>query len=75
MPMPAATGSGWWNKVDGKVVSRHRRKDVAVECGRTIAVKLEVEQSDVNVIDAAGRGTTEGLHLALNVAEDLHAID
>jgi CNT family concentrative nucleoside transporter len=30
-------------------------------------VRLKVEQSDVNVIDAAGRGTTEGLHLALNV--------
>jgi concentrative nucleoside transporter, CNT family len=31
------------------------------------AVKLEVERTDVNVIDAAGRGTSEGLHLALNV--------
>jgi concentrative nucleoside transporter, CNT family len=31
------------------------------------AVRLEVEQTDVNVIDAAGRGTGEGLHLALNV--------
>ena len=31
-------------------------------------VKLDVEKTDVNVIDAAGRGTTEGLHLALNVA-------
>ncbi len=31
------------------------------------SVKLEVEQTDVNVIDAAGRGTGEGLHLALNV--------
>lgn len=30
-------------------------------------VKLEIEKTDVNVIDAAGRGTTEGLHLALNV--------
>jgi concentrative nucleoside transporter, CNT family len=30
-------------------------------------VRLEVEQTDVNVIDAAGRGTTEGLQLALNV--------
>jgi CNT family concentrative nucleoside transporter len=30
-------------------------------------VRLEVEQTDVNVIDAAGRGTNEGLHLALNV--------
>jgi len=30
-------------------------------------VKIEIEQTDVNVIDAAGRGTGEGLHLALNV--------
>lgn len=30
-------------------------------------VKLEVERTDVNVIDAAGRGTIEGLHLAMNV--------
>jgi CNT family concentrative nucleoside transporter len=31
-------------------------------------VKLDVEKTDVNVIDAAGRGTTEGLQLAINVA-------
>jgi CNT family concentrative nucleoside transporter len=30
-------------------------------------VKLQVEKTDVNVIDAVGRGTGEGLHLALNV--------
>ncbi len=30
-------------------------------------VKLNVERTDVNVIDAAGRGTSEGLSLALNV--------
>jgi CNT family concentrative nucleoside transporter len=30
-------------------------------------VRLEVERTDVNIIDAAGRGTGEGLHLALNV--------
>jgi CNT family concentrative nucleoside transporter len=30
-------------------------------------VRLDVERTDVNVIDAAGRGTGEGLHLALNV--------
>lgn len=35
--MPAATGKGWWNKVDGKVVSRHRLKETAVEAGREIA--------------------------------------
>jgi CNT family concentrative nucleoside transporter len=31
------------------------------------SVQLKVEVTDVNVIDAAGRGTGEGLHLALNV--------
>jgi CNT family concentrative nucleoside transporter len=31
-------------------------------------VKLDVPSTDVNVVDAAGRGTSEGLHLALNVA-------
>jgi CNT family concentrative nucleoside transporter len=31
------------------------------------SVRLHVEQTDVNVLDAAGRGTGEGLRLALNV--------
>jgi CNT family concentrative nucleoside transporter len=30
-------------------------------------VRLEIERTDVNIIDAAGRGTIDGLHLALNV--------
>jgi CNT family concentrative nucleoside transporter len=30
-------------------------------------VKMRVERTDVNVVDAAGRGTSEGLMLALNV--------
>jgi CNT family concentrative nucleoside transporter len=30
-------------------------------------VKLDIEKTDVNVIDAAGRGTSEGLQLAINV--------
>jgi concentrative nucleoside transporter, CNT family len=30
-------------------------------------VRLDVPRTDVNLIDAAGRGTGEGLHLALNV--------
>jgi len=39
-----------------------------VETPKTMgSVRLEVENTDVNVIDAAGRGTGEGLHLALNV--------
>ncbi|MGH9803678.1 MAG: NupC/NupG family nucleoside CNT transporter [Candidatus Acidiferrales bacterium] len=31
-------------------------------------VKLDIEQQDENVLGAAARGTTDGLHLALNVA-------
>jgi concentrative nucleoside transporter, CNT family len=39
-----------------------------VEVPKTMGtVTLKVENTDVNVIDAAGRGTGEGLHLALNV--------
>src|SRR5690349_308697 len=39
-----------------------------VETPQTMgSVRLEVETTDVNVIDAAGRGTGEGLQLALNV--------
>jgi CNT family concentrative nucleoside transporter len=30
-------------------------------------VKLKIEKTDVNIIDAAARGTGEGMHLALNV--------
>src|SRR5438105_5106819 len=30
-------------------------------------VKLQIERTEVNVIDAAGRGTSDGLHLAMNV--------
>ncbi len=36
-------------------------------------VKMEVERTDVNIIDAAARGTGDGLRLALNVAAMLIA--
>ncbi len=36
-------------------------------------VRLQIEKTDVNVIDAAARGTGEGLHLALNVGAMLIA--
>ncbi len=36
-------------------------------------VNVEVPQQDVNIIDAAGRGAIEGLHLSLNVAAMLIA--
>jgi len=37
------------------------------------AVKIDMPRTDANVIGAAARGTTEGLHLALNVAAMLVA--
>jgi CNT family concentrative nucleoside transporter len=36
-------------------------------------VTLKIEQTDVNIIDAAARGTSEGFHLALNVGAMLIA--
>lgn len=35
--VPNPGGKGWINKVDGEPVSRHQRKDTAVERGRDIA--------------------------------------
>ena len=43
--VPAPTGKGWWNEVNGKALSRHRIKEVAVEAGRVIAMKLKVEHT------------------------------
>jgi hypothetical protein len=43
--VPAATGRGWCNEVNGKVLSRHRIKEAAEEVGRKIAKRLEVEHT------------------------------
>jgi hypothetical protein len=43
--VPSPVGVGWWNKVDGKVMSRHRTKDYAAEVGREIARRLRVEHT------------------------------
>jgi len=43
--VPKLEGSGWVNEVNGKILSRHRTKDVAVEAGREIATRLKVEHS------------------------------
>ena len=40
--VPADHGKGWWNVVDGKVLSRHRFEDAAVAAGREIATRLGV---------------------------------
>ena len=43
--VPAASGAGWWNKVSGRVASKHRLKVVAVAAGREIARGLRVEHT------------------------------
>jgi hypothetical protein len=43
--VPSPVGAGWWNKVAGKVLSRHRLKDDAVEAGRAVARELKVEHT------------------------------
>jgi hypothetical protein len=35
--VPSPKGRGWWNECDGDVLSRHRKKELAVEAGRAMA--------------------------------------
>jgi hypothetical protein len=43
--VPAKDAGGWWNKVNGLVLSRHRLKKAAVTKGRAIARKRAVEHT------------------------------
>ena len=43
--VPSPVGSGWWNSMDGKVISRHRRKEEAVDVGRDVARRFKVEHT------------------------------
>ena len=44
--VPAPDGAtGWWNKRNGRVLSRHDTKEVAVAAGREIARRLKVEHT------------------------------
>lgn len=43
--VPVGERDRWCNKVDGKVLSRHRVKDEAVAAGREIARRLRVEHA------------------------------
>lgn len=43
--VPNADGTGWVNKLDGEVVSRHQRKDAAVDRGRGIARREGTEHT------------------------------
>ena len=51
--VPAPDGhKGWWNKHDGKVMSRHETKEAAVAAGREIAIRLRTEHS-IHRLDGA----------------------
>lgn len=52
--------AGWWNKVDGQIVSRHTRKEDAVEAGREIAQTLNVEHTIHNVDGTIGEKNSYG---------------
>ena len=43
--VPAASGTGWCNKVGGRVSSKHKLKAEAVAAGREIARSLRVEHT------------------------------
>lgn len=51
--VPSAAGSGWVNTIAGRVVSRHRTKESAVEKGRTLArghqAELVVHRANGNI--------------------------
>jgi hypothetical protein len=53
-------GKRWWNKVNGKVLSRHNSKEVAVAAGRAMAKELEVEHTIHNADGEIGEKNSYG---------------
>jgi len=49
---------GWWNVMNGKTLSRHVDKQDAVDAGRAMAQKLEVEHT---IHDAGGESADKGV--------------
>ena len=43
--IPRAGKAGWVNKVNGKIMTRHTRKEIAVATGRGIARELRMEHT------------------------------
>jgi hypothetical protein len=58
--VPSPAGKGWWNKRDGKVVSRHRLKEVAVAAGKEEARRLRVEHTIHNADGEIGEKNSYG---------------
>jgi len=51
---------GWWNVMDGKTLSKHTHKDDAVDAGRAMAQKLEVEHTIHNADGQIGEKNSYG---------------
>jgi hypothetical protein len=45
VPAESEGRNGWWNKVNGEILSRHRLKRVAVAAGRVFAKQFKVEHT------------------------------
>ena len=58
--VPADEGEGWWNKMNGKILNRHPRKEKAVAAGREIARQLEVEHTIHNKDGVIGEKNSYG---------------
>lgn len=58
--VPNANGSGWVNKVNGRVVSRHRLKRRATDRGRTIARRNQSDHFIHNTDGQIGRANSYG---------------
>ena len=58
--VPNKSGAGWVNVENGQVVSTHRRKDTAVERGRSIARGERAEHVIHNLNGQIGRSNSYG---------------
>lgn len=58
--VPNPNGSGWINKLGGKVVSKHRQKDTAREAGRSVARAEGTDHYIHNLNGRIGRANSYG---------------
>lgn len=58
--VPNPGGKGWVNKVSGKVVSKHRRKETATKAGRSAARAHNSDHYIHNLNGQIGRANSYG---------------
>lgn len=58
--VPNPKGPGWVNEMGGNPVSRHQRKDTAVERGREIAIENRTEHAIHNLDGTIARKNSYG---------------